>query len=190
MDINSLNRKFPLLFQYFGDKALKLLRKGVYPYDYMDEDWKNKLKEKELPDIIYFHSSLRNTKCSIDDYNYAKEIYNYFDCKNTKDCNDLYVKTDVLLLADVFASYRKNSYKSFGLDLLYCISAPGLSSRSMLKMTNIEIKLIDDFNIHLIVAKRIKGGRCEPIYYHEKQIINLLILISIKLKTKNHISLV
>ena len=75
----------------------------------MDEDWKNKLKEKELPDIQYFHSSLTNTKCSIDDYSYANKIYNYFNCKNIKDYNDLYVKTDVLLLADVFASYRKNS---------------------------------------------------------------------------------
>ena len=73
----------------------------------MDEDWKNKLKEKELPDIKYFDSSLSNTKCSIDDYNYAKETYNYLECKNIKDCNDLYVKTDVLLLADVFGSYRK-----------------------------------------------------------------------------------
>ena len=41
----------------------------------MDEDWENKLKEKELPDIEYFHSSLSNTKCSTDDYKYAKEIY-------------------------------------------------------------------------------------------------------------------
>ena len=154
----------------------------------MDEDWKNRLKEKELPDIKYFHSSSSNTKCSTDDYNYAKEIDNYFDCKNTKDYNDLYVKTDALLLADVFTTYRKNSYKTFGLDLLYCISAPGFSSRSMLKMTN--IKLITDPNIHLIVAKGIKAGRCEPIYYHEKQIINMVILISIKIKTKNHILLV
>ena len=73
----------------------------------MDGDWKNKLKGKELPDIKYFHSSLSNTKCSIDDYNYAKEIYNYFDCRDIKDYNDLYVKTDVLLLAHVFASYQK-----------------------------------------------------------------------------------
>ena len=78
-DINSIKNKFPSLFQYFGDKALKLLI--VYPYDYMDEDWENKLKEKELLGIEYFHSSLSNTKCSIDDYNYAKEIYKIFGCK-------------------------------------------------------------------------------------------------------------
>ena len=47
-DINLIKNKFLPLFQYFDDKALKLLRKGVYPYDYMDVNWKNKLKEKEL----------------------------------------------------------------------------------------------------------------------------------------------
>ena len=48
---------------------MKLLRKWVLPYDYIDEDWENKLKEKELPDIKYFHSSLN--KYSVNDYNYA-----------------------------------------------------------------------------------------------------------------------
>ena len=47
-DIDLIKNKFLSLFQYFDDKALKLLRKGVYPYDYMDVNWKNKLKEKEL----------------------------------------------------------------------------------------------------------------------------------------------
>ena len=41
----------------------------------MDENWENKSKEKKLPNIEYFHGSLSNTKFSIDDYNYAKEIF-------------------------------------------------------------------------------------------------------------------
>ena len=108
-DIDLIKNKSPSLFQYFDDKALTLLRKGVFLCDYMDENWKNKLKEKELPDIKYFHNSLTNTKCSSSDYSYAKEIYNCFKCKNIRDYNDLYVKTDVLLLTDAFACYRKNS---------------------------------------------------------------------------------
>ena len=69
-DINSIKNKF----QYFNDKSLKLLRKGVYPYDYIDENWENKLKEKDLPNTEYFHGRLSHTKCSIKDYNYAKEF--------------------------------------------------------------------------------------------------------------------
>ena len=111
---------------------------------------------------------MSSTKCSIVDYNYAKEVYKLFGCKKIKDYNNLYVKTDVLLLADAYASYRKNLHNSFGLDPLFCLSATGFSNREMLKMTNIEIKLITDSNIHFIIEKGIRGGRCEPIYYHAK----------------------
>ena len=82
--------------------------------------------------------------------------------------NDLYVKTDVLLIVDVHDSYRKNSYNSFGLHSIYGISAPDFSNRAMWKMTKVKINLITDANIHLIIEKWIRGGRCEPIYYHAK----------------------
>ena len=169
---------------------IKLLRKGSYPYDSMDEDWENKLKEKELPDIKYFHSSLKNTKCSVDDYNFAKEIHKYFSCKDIYNCNDLYVDTDVFLLADMFVNYRKNLYESFGSDPLYCVSAPCFSNRTMLKMTNAEIKLVTDIDMHLMIEKGISGGRCEPTYYHAKANNKYLNLILIKKKMKNHTQLV
>ena len=106
--IQSIKIKFSSLFQHFNDSAVKLLRKGYY-MDHMDEDWESKLKRKELRDIKYLHSSLNNTKCSVDDYNYTTEIYNYFGCEEISDYNDLYVKTDVLLIADVFTTYRKKN---------------------------------------------------------------------------------
>ena len=134
----------------------------------MDEDWENKLKEKKLPDIKYFHTSLNNTKCSTDDYHYAKEIYKYFTCKETTDYNDLYVITGLLLLADVFTSYRKKMYEIYGLDSLCCTSAPGFSNREMLKMTNIENKLVTNVDMHLMIENGIRAGRCESIYYHAK----------------------
>ena len=67
----------------------------------------------------------------------------------------MYVKTDVLLLADVFISYRKKVYKIYGLDPLYCISLPRCSTRAMLKMTNIEIKLITNIDMHLMIENGI-----------------------------------
>ena len=76
----------------------------------MDEDWENKIKtNKKLPDIKYFDSSLNNTECPTNDYNYAPEIYDYFECEEIIDYNDLSVKTDVLLLGDVFIAYRKKT---------------------------------------------------------------------------------
>ena len=47
-NIQLVKTKFSSLFQHFKDDAIKLLRKGVYPHDYMDEDWENKLKEEQL----------------------------------------------------------------------------------------------------------------------------------------------
>ena len=128
----------------------------------------NRLKEKELPDIKHFHSSLKNTKCLTNDYNYVQKICDYFDCEEIIDYNDLYIKADGLLLDDEFIAYRKEIYEIYGLGPHYCIYAPGFSNRAMLKVTNIEIKLITSVDIHLIIQDGIRGGKCEPIYYHAK----------------------
>ena len=63
---------------------------------------------------------------------------------------------------------EKKLYEIYGLDPLYCISAPGFSNRAMLKMTNIDVKLIASVDMHLIIQDGIRGGKCEPIYYHAK----------------------
>ena len=57
-------------------------------------------------------------------------------------------------------------HKIHGLDPLYCISAPAFSNRAMLKMTNIEIKLITSIDMHLMIENGMRRGRCDPIYYH------------------------
>ena len=57
-------------------------------------------------------------------------------------------------------------YQVYGLDPLYCISTPGFTNRAMLKMTSVEIKLMTDLNMHLMIENGIRGGKCEPIYYH------------------------
>ena len=147
---------------------MKLLRKGVFPCDYMDENWENKLKEKKLRDIKHFHSILNNRECSDDDYNHARETFNYFGCKEITDYIDLYVKTDVLSLANVFIACRKEMYKIYGSNPLYCISVPGFFNRAMLKMTNVEIKLITNIDMHLMIENGIRGGWSEPICYHSK----------------------
>ena len=163
-NIQSIKAKFSSLFQHFNDKAVKLLRKGIFPSDYMDEDWENELKEKKT-DIKYFYSSLNNTKCLTNDYNYGQETYDYYEYEEIIDYNDSYVKTDVLLLGDVLIAYRQ---KIYGFDPLCCILAPGFSNRAMLKMTNIEIKLITSVDMQLIIQDGIKGGKFEPTNYHAK----------------------
>ena len=87
--------KFPCAFKSCRNNAQKimlLLRKGVYAYEYMDSI--DKFKEKELPAIDTFYSSLSNSNISKDGYNHAKKVWNLFKIKNLVEYHDLYVKAD------------------------------------------------------------------------------------------------
>ena len=92
-----------------------LLRKGVYPYEYMD-DW-TKLEQKSLPSREEFYNSLKQEECGQEDYAHAQNVWEKFECKTMQDYHDLYLKNDVLLLADVFENSRKFSMLHYNLDL-------------------------------------------------------------------------
>ena len=103
-----------------------LTRKGVYPYDYVTSI--DKLKETKLPPKEAFYSLLYNEEISDEDYQHAHNVWNTFNCQTLQDYHDLYLKSDVLLLADVFENFRKTCLKYYNirsLSLLY-------SSRSCL----------------------------------------------------------
>ena len=74
------------------------------------------------------------------------------------DYHDLYFKTDVLLLADVFEKFISTCLKYYGLDPCHYFSSPGLSWDAMLKMTGIELELISDIDMHLFIEKGMRGG--------------------------------
>lgn len=66
----------------------------------------NKLSENKLPSRQDFFNNLTNTKCSKSDYKHAQEVWPNFGCQTLKDYTELYLKTDVLLLADIFENFR------------------------------------------------------------------------------------
>ena len=74
------------------------------------------------------------------------------------DYHDLYLKTDVLLLAEVFEKFVNTYLEYYGLDPCHYFSSPGLSWKAMLKMTGIESELISDIDMHLFVEKGMRGG--------------------------------
>ena len=74
------------------------------------------------------------------------------------DYHDFYLKTNVLLLADVFEKFINTCLEYYGLDPCHCLSSPGLSWDAMLKMTYIELELISDFNMNLFTEKGMRGG--------------------------------
>ena len=82
------------------NKFLILLRKGIYPYEYM-ERW-DRFNEKVLPDKDFFYSNLIMEDISKTDYMHANNVFKKFNMNNLGDYHDLYVRTDTLLLADIF----------------------------------------------------------------------------------------
>ena len=133
-----------------------LIRKGVYPYEYMDS-WE-RFDETKLPPIENFYSSLSASSISPEDYNHAIKVWKTFKCKTLGDYHDLYLKTDVNLLTDVFENFRNICLQQYKLDPANYYTSPGLSWDALLKKTNVNLELLTDYDMHLLVERGLRGG--------------------------------
>ena len=109
------------------------MRKGVYPYDYVDN--LDRLSETQLPPKEAFYSRLNKSHISDEDYSHAQKVWKDFSCKTMRDYHDLYLKSDVLLLADVFETFRDVCSMNYELDPAWYYTAPGLAWDAALKKT-------------------------------------------------------
>ncbi|XP_037805797.1 uncharacterized protein LOC119599924 [Lucilia sericata] len=133
-----------------------LIRKGVFPYTYINSV--EKLQEPCLPTIDEFFNKLTESECSIEDYAHAQKVWNTFECKTLEDYLMLYLRSDVLLLADVFENFRLVCKNIYNLDPCHYYTAPGLSWDAMLKITNIKLDLLTDIEMINFLQKGIRGG--------------------------------
>ena len=141
---------------FTGDKLSLMSQKGVYPYDYMD--CFEKFNQTELPTKEQFYSVLNSQHITNVEYDHARKVWKIFNLKNMGEYHDLYLKSDVLLLADVFKSFRKTCLQYYKLDPCHYFTRPGLSWDAMLKMTNVKLELMTNIDMFQFIEKGMRGG--------------------------------
>ena len=165
--VNKLIEKFPTTYQFCNkdlDKFLLLLRKGVYPYEYMD-NWK-RFNEAKVPPKESIYSELNLEDITDKDYTHAQKVWNTFNIKNLGEYHDLYVQRDTLLFADVFENFRDECINTYELDPAHFLSAPGLSWEACLKKANVKVELLTDYDKLMMDEKGIRGSICQSIHRH------------------------
>ena len=136
---------------FTGDKLSLMSQKGVYPCDYMD--CFEKFHQTELPTKKQFYSILNSQHITNVEYDHARKVFKTFNLKNMGEYHDLYLKSDVLLLVDVFKSFRKTCLQYYKLDPCHYFTSPGLSWDAMLKMTNIKLELMTNVDMFQFIEK-------------------------------------
>ena len=158
-----------VLLNYMGEKDLKILKRGLpekwkyltkklaYPYEYFNsiDDYQkpvNNLKKE------HFFSKLKN-KCPDDEeIQRTMNIIERFNIKNGEELTEIYLKSDVLLLACVFEKFIKVSVNEFGINPLYCVSLPGYTWQCGLKYMGINLQTLQDKDMILLLENNIRGG--------------------------------
>ena len=144
------------LKRFFPEDADLLSRKGVYPYEFMDSFEKFHVT---FPEKDAFFSQLTG-EVSDEDYFHAKEVWRKFGMKNLGEYHDLYLKTDVFLLADVVENFRTVLLKNYLLDPAWFLTAPSFFWAAMLKMTKVKLELICEGEVEMFrfFERQIRGG--------------------------------
>ena len=143
-----------------------------------------RLDETSLPDTESFYISLNMENIDDIDYRHGNNVFKKFKLKNLGEHHDLYVKSDTLILADVFENLRNMCIKVYELDPAHFLSLPGLAWQACLKKTNVKLELLTDYDMLLMVEEGIRGGICHAIHRLAKANNKSMIKITM-IKIKN-----
>ena len=163
--VNNLARgghEFWGLESYNDHQCELLIRKGIYPYEYMDS-W-DRFKETSPPSIERFYSNLNMSGVRDGDYEHTCSAWREFRIRNMGEYHDLYLRTDVILLANIFESFRRVCSGNYGLDPSHFYTAPGLAWKACLKKIGVSLKLLLDPDMLLMFERGIRGGITQSVH--------------------------
>ena len=141
------------------------MRKGIYPYEYMSS-W-DKFAESQLPPKKAFYSNLNKSNISNDDYQHAQRVWSAFSIRDLGEYHDLYLKTDVILLANMFEAFRDACLEHYKLDPVHFYTSPGLAWKACLK-TEVKLELLTDPDMLPMFEHGIRGGIIQAVYQYTK----------------------
>ena len=139
-----------------ADKLHLALRKGVFPYDYIDSP--ARFEDRQLPPRAAFYNKLTDTEVSDEDYQHACNVWRELGVRTLGDYSDFYIKLDVTLLADVMQEFRNTCISAYGLDPFHSYTSPGLAWQAMLKDTKCSLQLLQDIDMIHMVESGVRGG--------------------------------
>ena len=133
-----------------------ILAKGVFPYEHFGNC--RSLDEEALPPQAAFYSRLNGSGITDEAYAHAQQVWQAFRCQTLRDYANLYVRSDVSLLMDVFASSRNLLYKVYRLDLSHFVSLPSFALNAALKVTDQKLELPKDPRMLAMIDEGMIGG--------------------------------
>ena len=126
------------------------------------------LGKKQLPPKESFYSNLTESHIEDDEYERAQRIWKHFGLKNIGQYHDLYLRTDVLLLTDVFENFRDLCLEYYGLDPAHYFTLPNFAWDAMLLKTGVEINPLTDQEMYEMIEKGLRGGMCQVSHEEAK----------------------
>ena len=148
-DLKILKRGFP-------DKWKHLTKKFAYPYEYFNciDDYQKPVNNLKKENIF---SKLKNKCPDNEEIQRTMDIIKRFNIKNGEELTEIYLKSDVLLLACVFEKFIKVSVNEFGINPLYCVSLPGYTWQCGLRYTGMNLQTLQDKDMILLLENNIRG---------------------------------
>ena len=138
------------------ERIQQLFQKGIFPYDYFNSI--DRMTETSLPDRDAFYNRLSDEELHWRDERHANRVWELQNCQALRDYHDFYLKTDVVILADVFEKFRTTCFEAYGLDAAHYYSAPGLAFDAALKISGVSLELLDNATMYDFFESSIRGG--------------------------------